>query len=203
TYVSAGTAAPVRAGLTLVKDARKVGRLGEGLAAWAGRSAREVVDAPMLQQAVASGSVLRPGETATAIRAAFRAEKAGALVRLGKDVGRITEKAGTRGALDSLKLAEGPKDVARAARLAEAKGGQTRAILKLLGRGALLLTAGAFNLALWLFGALMTLFGMLGSLKSITERATQSAIDRGKRRRLRQAQAAAARPELVAAASCG
>ncbi|MDU3128630.1 MAG: hypothetical protein E6699_14155, partial [Bradyrhizobium sp.] len=197
------TAAPVRAGLTLVKDARKVGRLGEGLAAWAGRSAREVVDAPMLQQAVASGSVLRPGETATAIRAAFRAEKAGALVRLGKDVGRITEKAGTRGALDSLKLAEGPKDVARAARLAEAKGGQTRAILKLLGRGALLLTAGAFNLALWLFGALMTLFGMLGSLKSITERATQSAIDRGKRRRLRQAQAAAARPELVAAASCG
>ena len=203
TYVSAGTAAPVRAGLTLVKDARKVGRLGEGLAAWAGRSAREVVDAPTLQQAVASGSVLRPGETATAIRAAFRVEKAGALVRLGKDVGRITEKAGTRGALDSLKLAEGPKDVARAARLAEAKGGQTRAILKLLGRGALLLTAGAFNLALWLFGALMTLFGMLGSLKSITERATQSAIDRGKRRRLRQAQAAAARPELVAAASCG
>jgi hypothetical protein len=201
TYVSAGTAAPVRAGL--VKDARKVGRLGEGLAAWAGRSAREVVDAPTLQQAVASGSVLRPGETATAIRAAFRVEKAGALVRLGKDVGRITEKAGTRGALDSLKLAEGPKDVARAARLAEAKGGQTRAILKLLGRGALLLTAGAFNLALWLFGALMTLFGMLGSLKSITERATQSAIDRGKRRRLRQAQAAAARPELVAAASCG
>ena len=31
TYVSVGGAAPVRAGLTLVKDARKVGRLGEGL----------------------------------------------------------------------------------------------------------------------------------------------------------------------------
>lgn len=203
TYVSAGGAAPVRAGLTLVKDARKVGRLGEGLAAWAGRSAREVVDAPLLQQAVASGSVLRPGETATAIRAAFRAEKAGALIRLGKDVGRITEKAGTRGALDSLKLAEGPKDVARAARLAEAKGGQTRAILKLLGRGALLLTAGAFNLALWLFGALMSLFGFVASLKATTERATQAWIDRGKRRRLRRMQAAAARAELVAPAACG
>ena len=124
TYVSAGGAAPVRAGLTLVKDARKVGRLGEGLAEWAGRSAREVVDAPALEQAVASGSVLRPGETATAIKAAFRAEKAGGLVRLAKDVGRITEKAGTRGALDSLKVAEGPKDVARAARLAEAEGAQ-------------------------------------------------------------------------------
>ncbi|MGJ4950648.1 hypothetical protein [Bradyrhizobium sp. HKCCYLS20291] len=203
TYVSAGGAAPVRAGLTLVKDARKVGRLGEGLAAWAGRSAREVVDAPLLQQAVASGSVLRPGETATAIRAAFRAEKAGALVRLGKDVGRITEKAGTRGALDSLKLAEGPKDVARAARLAESKGGQTRAILKLLGRGALLLTAGAFNLVLWLFGAAMTLLGFVASLKSMTERATQGLIDRGKRRRLRRMQAATVRAELAAAAPCG
>lgn len=92
TYVSVGGAAPVRAGLTLVKDARKVGRLSEGLAAWAGRSAREVVDTPMLQNAVASGSVLRPRETASAIRAAFRAEKAGALVRFGKDVTRVAEK---------------------------------------------------------------------------------------------------------------
>src|SRR6266702_15128 len=57
TYVSVGGAAPVRAGLTIVKDARKVGRLGEGLTQRAGRSARELVDTPMLQQAVASGSV--------------------------------------------------------------------------------------------------------------------------------------------------
>ncbi len=203
TYVSAGTATPVRAGLTLVKDARKAGRLGEGLAAWAGRSAREVVDTPALEQAVASGSVLRPGETATAIKAAFRAEKAGGLVRLAKDVGRITEKSGTRGALDSLKLAEGPKDVARAARLAEAKGGQTRAILKLLGRGALLLLTGTFNLALWLLSALMMVFGFLSSIKATTERATQSWLDRRKRRRLRQAQAGSAAAVLSPAASCG
>jgi len=202
TYASAGGVAPMRAGLTLVKDARKVGRLGEGLAAWAGRSAREVVDAPALQQAVASGSVLRPGETATAIRAAFRAEKAGALVRLAKDVGRITEKAGTRGALDALKVADGPKDVARAARLAEAEGGKTRAILKLFGRGALLLVAGAFNLTFWLFGAAMTLFGFVVSLKAMTERATQTWLDRRKARRLRRLQATIAAPERVAAGVC-
>src|SRR6185436_10422849 len=85
TYVSVGGMGPVRAGLSMVKDARKVGRLGEGLTQWAGRSVREVVDAPVLQQAVAKGSVLRPGETISAIKAAFRAEKAGALVRLAKD----------------------------------------------------------------------------------------------------------------------
>src|ERR1700754_4897779 len=75
TYVSVGGATPLRAGLTLVKDARKVGRLGEGLAEWAGRSAREVVNTPALEEAVATSSVLRPGDSVSAIRAAFRAEK--------------------------------------------------------------------------------------------------------------------------------
>ncbi|MDA9438532.1 hypothetical protein XH98_05205 [Bradyrhizobium sp. CCBAU 51745] len=191
TYMSAGGAAPVRAGLTLVKDARKVGRLGEGLAAWAGRSAREMVDAPMLQNAVAKGSVFRPGETVSAIKAAFRVEKAGALVRLGKDVTRVAEKSGTRGAMESLRIAEGPKDVARAARLAEAQGGKTRAIMKVLGRGALLLVGGAFDLTLWLFGAALTLFGLISSIKATTERLTQAWCDRRRARRLRRAQIAA------------
>jgi hypothetical protein len=206
TYVSIGGAAPVRAGLTMVKDARKVGRLGEGLTEWAGRSAREVVDTPVFQQAVATGSVLRPSETVSAIRAAFRAEKAGALVRLAKDVGRVGEKAGTRGALDTLRIAEGPKDVARAARLAESRGGKTRAILKILGRGALLLAAGAFNLSMWVFGALMALFGLLSSVKATTERATESWLRRKKARRLRKLLAAAnapSEPALAGAAAHG
>jgi hypothetical protein len=190
TYATAGGTAPVRAGLTLVKDARKVGRLGEGLTEWAGRSARDMVDAPMLENAVATGSLAKPGQTVGAIKAAFRAEKAGGLVRLAKDVGRVGEKAGTRGALDTLRIAEGPKDVARAARLAEAKGGQTRAIIKILGRGALLLTAGAFNLALWVFGALIALFGFLSSIKATTERLTQSWLQRSKVKRLRRKLAA-------------
>jgi ATP-dependent protease HslVU (ClpYQ) peptidase subunit len=200
TYVSVGGVAPVRAGLTLVKDARKVGRLGEGLTQWAGRSARQIVDAPMLQNAVASGSVMRPGQTITAIKAAFRAEKAGALVRLAKDVGRVSEKAGMRGALDTLRISEGPKDVARAARLAESKGGQTRAILKVLGRGALLLAAGAFNLTLWVFGALLALLGFLSSIKATTERLTLSWLTRKKARRLRKQMAAAAAQPAVAIA---
>ena len=195
TYVSVGGALPLRAGLTLVKDARKVGRLGEGLTKWAGRSARGVIDGPMLQQAVASGSVLRPGPTVSAIKAAFRAEKAGALVRLAKDVGRVGEKAGIRAAQDTLKIAEGPKDVARAARLAEAKGGQTRAILKLLGRGALLLVTGAFNLTLWIFGALLTLFGFVCSIKATTERMTMAYLRRKKARRLRRQMAATLTPD--------
>ena len=202
TYVTVGGAGPVRAGLTLVKDARKVGRLGEGLTEWAGRSAREMVDSPVLQNALVTGSVMRPGQTASAIRAAFHAEKAGALVRLAKDVGRVGERAGTRGALDTLRIAEGPEDVARAARLAGSKGGQTRAILKLLGRSGLWLAAGAFDLALWVFGALFALFGFLSSIKATTERMTQSWLDRKRARRLRR-QLAAAAPAMASAPISG
>jgi hypothetical protein len=202
TYVTVGGAGPARAGLTLVKDARKVGRLGEGLTEWAGRSAREMVDAPMLQNAIATGSVMRPGQTASAIKAAFHAEKAGALVRLAKDVGRVGEKAGMRGALDTLRIAEGPEDVARAARLAATRGGQTRAILKLLGRGGLWVAAGAFNLSLWVFSALLALFGFLSSVKATTERMTQSWLDRKKARRLRR-QLAAAAPAMASAPVSG
>lgn len=183
TYLSAGGAAPVRAGLTMVKDARKVGRLGAGLTEWAGRSARGVVDAPVLRQAVADASLLRPVQTVSAVKAAFKAEKAGALVRLAKDVGRVSEKAGTKGALDVLRIADGPQDVARAARLADVKGGRTRAVIKLLGRGALLLTAGLFNLAWWVFAAILLVVGFLSSIKSTTENLTRWWIARRKRRR--------------------
>lgn len=180
TYLSAGGVAPVRAGLTMVKDARKAGRMSAGLSHWAGRSARDLVDAPVLQKALATGSLARPAQVVPAVKAAFRVDKAGALVRVAKDVGRIGKRAGTRGAFDAMKLAEGPKDIARAARLAEAKGGQTRAILKMLGRGAFVLAVGAFDLALWLFWALVASFGFIASIKATTERLTLSWLHRRK-----------------------
>jgi hypothetical protein len=186
TYVSVGGAVPLRAGLSLVKDTRKVGRLSEGLVQFAGRSAREVVDAPVLQKAVASGSVLRPGETITAMKAAFRAEKAGALVRLAKDVGRIGEKAGIKAAQDTLKVAENPKEVARAARLAGAKGGKTRAYLKVLGRSALLGVTWLWTLASWLFSLMLALLAFLSSIKATTERLTYAWLRRKKARKARR-----------------
>jgi hypothetical protein len=194
---------PVRAGLTLVKDARKVGRLGEGLTRWAGRSVREIVDGPALQNAVATASVTRPGPTIDAIKTAFRTEKAGGLVRLAKDVGRVGEKAGTKGALDTLRLAEGPKDVARAARLAESKGGQTRAIMKILGRGALLLAAGAFELTLWVFWALLALFGLVSQVKATAERLTLAWLSRKKARRARMQATPSIQPALAVAIAHG
>ncbi len=121
-----------------------------------------------------------------AAREAVKVEKTQELVRLVGDVGRVQAKAGTQAALDGLKLAEGPRDMSRIARLAAAKGGKTRAILKLVGRAAIFLTVGAFNLATWLFWAMLTIFGFVASLKRAAERVTERYCARRKRRLARR-----------------
>ena len=119
-------------------------------------------------------------------REAVKVEKSEGLVRLVSDVGRVQSKAGTKAALDGLKISEGPRDMAKVVRLAEAKGGKTRAILKLFGRGAILLTASAFNLFSWLLTAIFMLFGFCSACKKTAERATERQIARRKARRERQ-----------------
>ena len=185
TYATVGAAAPARVGLTVVKAARKTGRLGGAMAAWINRSLREVVDWTALKRAINSASIAEPAAAMRGAREAVRIEKAQELVRLVGDVGRVQARAGTRAALDGLKLAEGSRDMSKIARLAAAKGGKTRAILKLAGRSAIVLTVGTFNLATWLFWAIVTLFSFVSSLKRTTERITQRYCVRRKLRRVR------------------
>jgi hypothetical protein len=103
-----------------------------------------------------------------------------------RDVGRVQAKAGTQAALDSLKIAQGPRDMSRFARLAEAKGSKTRAIIKLAGRAAIALTFALFDLASWLFTALFALFGFCSAVKSTTERTTLRYLRWRKARRWRK-----------------
>jgi hypothetical protein len=157
TYATLGASAPARAGLTLVKAARRTGRLNPVLAV---RVAREAV----------------------------KVEEAGGLVELVGNVGRVETKAGTQAALDALRVAEGPEDVSRLSRLAAAKGTKTRAIIKLLGRAAIVLTAGAFDFAIWMFWAAFMVLGFVCSYKAAIERAALRYIRWRKARRSRAAE---------------
>ena len=187
TYATLGVGVPARVGLTAIKAARQTGRLGAGMAAWIGHSLREVIDWTVLKRAVSRAAVAEPAAAARGIREAVRVEKAQSLVRFVGDVGRVQASAGARAAIDGLRLAEGSRDMSKIARLAAAKGGKTRAILKLAGRGAIVLAVGAFDLATWLFWALLTLFAFVSSLKRATERITERYCAQRKRRRARRA----------------
>ncbi|HEY4774723.1 MAG TPA: hypothetical protein VIH40_07870, partial [Xanthobacteraceae bacterium] len=149
-----GGATPARLGLSLAKAARKTGRMSPPLAAAFGRSLREAVTY----------------------------KNADGLVRHAGDVGRVQAKSGSQAALDALKLAQEPRDLARFARLAEAKGTKTRAILKVAGRAAIVLTVAAFELASSLFAVLLAAVGFCAAVKGAAERLTRSAIRMGRRR---------------------
>ncbi len=184
TYATLGAPAPARIGLSAAKVARKTGKLGEGLALYIGRLLRQVVDWNKLKTAIVGASLSEPALAIHAAREAVKVERAGGLVHLARDVGTVQAKAGTQAALDGLKIAEGPREMSRLARLSVAKGGKTRAILKVIGRGAIALTVATFDLGIWILGALVTVFGFVSALKSSVERTTLRVVHYRKRRRL-------------------
>jgi hypothetical protein len=187
TYATMGSAAPARVGLSVAKVARKTARLSEGLAAYIGRTLRGVVDWDKLRGAAAAASITEPAIAIRTAREAVKVERAGGLMHLARDVGRVQSKAGTQAALDGMKIAEGPREMSRVAQLAEKKGGKTRAILKVAGRAAIGLTMAAFDLGVWILGALLTVFAFASSLKAATERSASRYFRwRKERRRLRE-----------------
>lgn len=168
TYATFGAAAPARAGLTLVKAARKTGRLGVEFTESLGRMVRQI-------------------SFPAAARGTAKAERAGGLLHLVRDVGRVEKAAGGRAALDALKIAKEPRDITRIAKLAEKEGSRTRAILKVAGRSAIMLAAFAFDASLWLLGALFAVFGFVSALKSAVERTAFRIFRQRRERRMRRA----------------
>jgi hypothetical protein len=183
TYMSFGAATPARVGLSVVKAARRTGRITMEMTQWLGRTLRGVVDWSALRRAASNVSLTEPAVAARAARQAIKLEKSQDLIKMVGDVGRVQSRAGTQAALDGLKIAQGPRDVARIARIADVKGSRTRAILKMFGRGALFLAASAFSLAWWVLGAILTLLGFVVALKRMTERATERYCERRRARR--------------------
>jgi hypothetical protein len=168
-----------------------LGLAGVGIAITAGTYASLGVGAPTrvgvtLVKASRRAGRLNPALAVRVAREAVKLEKAGGLLDLVGDVGRIESKAGTQAALDSLQIAEEPRDVSRLARLSAAKGGKTRAIIKLLGRAAIILIVSGLDLANWLISAALAVLGFFASCKAAVERITLRHISR---RKMRLAQA--------------
>ncbi|MCK0209566.1 hypothetical protein MWN33_16160 [Starkeya koreensis] len=134
TYAAFGAPLTLRAGLSVLKGARRAGAMG-------GRFA---------------------GNLATALRGGRKAEVA----TLVADLGAAGSKAGTRATFAGLRHVDDAAGAARLRGLAEAKGGQTLAIVKTLGRGALFVTEAMARLAFWVLAAAANLVGLVASFNS-------------------------------------
>lgn len=160
TYATFGAGAPARVGLSMVKAARRAGRLTAAFAADLARLVRESIDFAALRRA--GGSL-----DAAALKAVVRPQGTARMTRLMEDLGTVQAKAGTRAAFEGLSLAENGGDVARLARLSEKKGGQTLYILRALGRGALAVTGAVLSFLWWSLGALVWLVWLISAFNGL------------------------------------
>ncbi|MFG1375460.1 hypothetical protein [Xanthobacter autotrophicus] len=163
TYATVGASLPVRIGISLVKVAKRTGRLSAALARSFTRAVHESVDFSALRRLAAAPASV----DAAAVKGVVRTQRLTDLTRMLDDTARIEAKAGSRAALEGLKVADSGRDLSRVARLAEAKGSQTLAILKTLGRGAIAITSALFHLIWWAFAAALYALALVSSFNSV------------------------------------
>ena len=168
-----------------------LGLAGTGIAVTAGLYATGGLAAPARAGLSVVKAARRGGYVGAPLLRLLKVETREGVVAFASNLGRVQSRAGMRGAFDALKIAEHPKDVAKLATLAAAKGTKTRAIVKLLGRGAIFLGTSAFTLASWIFWALLNVLMFCAACKRAVERMTLRHCERRRMKRLKRDLAAA------------
>ncbi len=158
--LSAGSATTAKVGTSALKAAGKAGALTAPLRRSFTRLSRQAVNAPALRTAV---PLLKRGNVPAASRALSSSLNAKPLLRMqdaAANVGTVMTKQGLRAGTDMLKVADTPADLTKFGKLSARIGKRFRAVVFLLGSGAvtlggLLLTATSWttSFALWLAGA--------------------------------------------------
>ncbi|MEA2871218.1 MAG: hypothetical protein QOH67_1194 [Hyphomicrobiales bacterium] len=172
-------------------DTLVLGLAGTGIAVTAGMYFTGGLAAPARAGVTALKAARTSGHLGKPLVRLLKMETREGLTAFAGNLGKVQQRTGLRGALDGLKIAEHPKDVAKVAALAAAKGTKTRAIVKLLGRGAIFLTSSMFTLASWVFWALLNLLAFCAACKRAVERMTLRHCERRRMRRLKRDLAAA------------
>ncbi|AMM83814.1 hypothetical protein AZF01_05120 [Martelella sp. AD-3] len=158
--LSAGSATTAKVGTSALKAAGKAGALTAPLRRSFTRLSRQAVNAPALRTAV---PLLKRGNVPAASRALSASLNAKPLLRMqdaAANVGTVMTKQGLRAGTDMLKVADTPADLTKFGKLSARVGKRFRAVVFLLGSGAvtlsgLLLTAAGWttSFAVWLAGA--------------------------------------------------
>jgi hypothetical protein len=150
TWISLGGGLSARSGLSAVKTASKAKLLAPALTADLGRMAAGALDRPALAASLGAAARLDLAAAKAAAGVVVRPAALARFTALGQDAGALYGRTGQRGLRQVLAIAEEADDVRRAARLAAAKPSTARAILKLLGRSALVLGALGLQAAGWM-----------------------------------------------------
>ncbi|MCZ7861823.1 hypothetical protein O9X98_10565 [Agrobacterium salinitolerans] len=187
TVVSAMNALPAKAGVSLLKSAKKAGKLPEPLQRELSGMVAKSVDMDAAREAMHSAGKL---DTRAALTAAGRVVKPDVLAKLGDaatSFGTVSVKQGYRGAVQSLKLAESTDDIRRLEKVSTRYGDGYRAVVKAtakagritlrLGEFALLMAWRLIGMAVWAVGTVIVVADMATTVGRFAGRVRRTASD--------------------------
>jgi hypothetical protein len=149
TIASFGAVLPVRSGISTMRAAAKAGRLSKPLATSVGHMLQKAFDRKAMTAAAAAIARFDVAAARPAMRRAVRPVAFAELRDVAGKVVVIGRRAGGRGAQEALAVSHDAADLSRVARIARSRGISTRAVLKILGRGAFALTTAGLTLFGW------------------------------------------------------
>lgn len=159
TYIAIGTGFPARAGVSIVKAARRAGRLSPRLIEHTGSMAEHVVDQAAFREISVALRHYAPGDALKIAKSNLvRPKVLGEFRSLGENIYAVGANTGYRGTLQMLEVADDADDIRRIARASRTMGTKTRGALALLGAGAFSLASVAVSVSLWILSGLLWIF---------------------------------------------
>lgn len=158
TLGSAGASAVPDAGLSVLKNAYRAGRISRPLRTYLSRNAAKLVDTRILKSELAAAAdegVLGLSRLRTVAARSVDGKLATTLAQDAAALGAIRAKGGMRSAVTALAIADGPKDLRKLQRVSAYFGDGTHAVMKFLGRAMLEVGTALYALVSGLAGALL------------------------------------------------
>jgi hypothetical protein len=152
-YASMLSALPAKAGVTLLKNAKKADKIPAPLLREMRALASGSVDADAVKQAARSATKLDAAEAVAQARRAVRPQVLEKLVDAGTNFGTVARRQGYRASMDTLKMANSTGDIRRMEKLSSRFGDGYRATIRFARKaGSLTMRIGEFlfTTAWWL-----------------------------------------------------
>lgn len=143
TLTSFGATGVADAGVSVIKNAYRSGRMSKPLLKYFSKNTAKLVDMQLLKQefkASASTGLSQYARLEKATAKSIDKVAAKALVEDAGVVASITQKGGARASLEALSIARGPGELVHLQRIVYRFGGESATIMKFLGRSVLRLT---------------------------------------------------------------
>lgn len=167
-YASMLSALPAKAGVTLLKNAKKADKIPAPLLREMRELASGSVDVDVIKQAASSAAKLDAAEAVAQARRAVRPQVLEKLVDAGTSFGTVARRQGYRASIDTLKIANSTDDIRRMEKLSSRFGDGYRATIRFASKaGSITMHIGEFLLktawwliwlASWAVGAAFLIF---------------------------------------------